>query len=46
MSAQSHIRVRVAAAIAAVALALTAGAAVVVPAAPMAQTHAVVQTHA
>ena len=46
MSAQSHIRVRAAAAIAVVALTLTTGAAVVAPTAPMAQTHAYIQTHA
>ena len=46
MRTQSDIRVRVATAIAAVALTLTVGAAVVAPAAPMAQTHAVIQTHA
>ena len=46
MSVQSRILVRVAAAIAAVALTLTTGAAVVAPTAPMAQTHAHVQTHA
>ena len=43
MRSQSRIRVRFAAAIAAVAL---TGAAVVVPTAPMAQTHASIQTHA
>ena len=46
MPTHSHIRVRVTAAIAAVALTLTTGAAVVAPTAPMAQTHAYVQTHA
>ena len=46
MRLESRIRVRVATAIAATALALTMGAAVVAPAAPMAQTHASVQTHA
>ena len=46
MRAQSRIPARVATAIAAVALTLTTGAAVVAPTAPMAQTHAFVQTHA
>jgi hypothetical protein len=46
MRAQSRIRARLAAGIAAVALTLTAGAAVVAPTAPMAQTHASIQTHA
>ena len=46
MRVQPGIRFRIATAIAAVALTLTAGAAVVAPAAPMAQTHASVQTHA
>jgi hypothetical protein len=45
MRAQSRIPARVATAIAAVALTLTVGAAVVAPA-PMAQTHAFIQTHA